>query len=131
MTHTVMVKEDVAGLDLETVTKTSTYCILALGPFDISACHIPTISSPCAACGGDIGCSAPLDGAGTSEEVGGAEVDVEEGGGGLCCDELAGAAPAEATASGGWYCCVACTPSRSGIDDSWRRERFTIGEYKK
>ena len=48
-----------------------------------------------------------LDGAGASEEVGGA---VEEEGGGLCRDEVVvGVAPvpAEATASGGVYCCVA------------------------
>ena len=58
-----------------------------------------------------------------SDEVGGAEL--EEGGGGPFCDEVGAALPAEATASGGWYCCVACTPSRSGIEDNWRGMRRT------
>ena len=49
------------------------------------------------------------------------------GGAAPCCDdagaELPDEAPAEATASGGWYCCVACTPSRSGMEDNWGRRR--------
>ena len=75
------------------------------------------------ACGGGIGCSSLA----VSAAGGGAMV-VVEGGGAPCCDDAgADVAPAEVTASGGWYCCVACTPSRSGMEDSWceRDERNT------
>ena len=55
---------------------------------------------------------------------GGAE---EEGGGGPTSGWLGGWAepdvvPVEETAAGGSYCVVACTPSRSGMEESWGRE---------
>ena len=62
-----------------------------------------------------------------AEEAGGG-ADVEVGGAAALCweeeEEGGGAewAPAEATASGGWYCSVACTPSRAGIEDSCKCE---------